>query len=114
VGAVAGRLTQQGIDAGIKAVKSVFDTPTYSTNPSDYSSFGATETQYGAFGEAPTGITTGDLSWGIDGSDGLGLEFNLDTSFAVDIDLNNSALLDGLEDLDFGSGLDVDFGDIFA
>lgn len=114
VGAVAGRLTQQGIDAGIKAVKSVFDTPTYSTNPADYSSLGATETQYGAFGEAPTGITTGDLSWGIDGTDGLGLEFDLDTSFAADIDLNNSALLDGLEDLDFGSGLDVDFGDIFA
>lgn len=114
VGTVVGRITSQAIDKGFKAVSSVFDQPTYSTNPADYSSLGATETQYGAFGEAPTGITTGDLSWGIDGSDGLGLEFDLDTSFAVDIDLNNSALLDGLEDLDFGSGLDVDFGDIFA
>lgn len=112
VGTVVGRLTQQGIDAGIKAVKSVFDTPTYSTNPSDYSSFGATETQYGAFGEAPTGAVTGDLTWGIDGSDGLGLEFNLDTSSIVDINLNNSALLEGLDDLNFGDG--IDFGSVFA
>jgi hypothetical protein len=111
VGTVVGRLTQQGIDAGIKAVKSVFDTPTFSTRPADYEAFRASELQYGAFGEAPTGAVTGDLTWGIDGSDGLGLEFNLDTSIelgAIGTAADNIEILAALEDLDF-----IDYGAFF-
>lgn len=113
VGTVVGRLTQQGIDAGIKAVKSVFDTPTFSTRPADYDAFRASERQYGAFGEAPTGAVDPDIA-SLPGTDisGLGLEFDLDTSFDIDLDLNNSAMLDGLEELDFGSGFE--FGDFFG
>ena len=116
VGAVAGRLTSQAIDKGIKAVSSVFDTPTYSSNPADYKIFEATETQYGAFGEAPTGAVSGGLDaseFPVSEVSGLGLEYNFDTSISLE-DLNNSALLEGLDDLNFGSELNVDFGSIFA
>ena len=36
-------------------IASIFKTPTFSTNPKDYEVYKATETQYGAFGEEPTG-----------------------------------------------------------
>jgi hypothetical protein len=60
------------------------------------------------------------VSGGLDASEfpvsevsGLGLEYNFDTSISLE-DLNNSALLEGLDDLNFGSELNVDFGSIFA
>ena len=109
VGTVVGRLTQQGIDAGIKAVKSIFDTPTFSTKPADYDAFKATETQYGAFGEAPTGAVNPDIDIGsLPGADvaGLGLEFDLDTSIEIGAAVEET--LAGLDNLDF-----VDFGAFF-
>jgi hypothetical protein len=117
VGAVAGRLTQQGIDAGIKAVKSIFDSPTFSTKAADYETFKATESNYGAFGEAPTGAApagavdvpaaTGEVPFNVPG------DFNLDTSTVVaELDVSNLDTLAGLEDLDFASGFDL--GGIFA
>lgn len=117
VGAVAGRLTSNAIDAGFKAVKGIFDGPTYSSNPSDYEIFKATDTQYGAFGEAPTGIPSLSIpefdagSLPISDVAGLGLDTTL-VDFNLDFQVENLALLDGLTDLDFGA--DIDFGSFFG
>lgn len=43
------------IDKAVAGIKDIFSRPTFSTNPGDYKAFDATSTDYGAFGESPTG-----------------------------------------------------------
>ena len=104
LGQVASQLTKKGLDTIISALKP----STFSTNPADYKTFEPTESQYGAFGEDPTGSTTS----------GTGTEIN--NSAGTDVPAGGfddpSTVAEGVTDGFSADGVDVadlgDFGDL--
>ena len=51
---IINKVVGDAVNKGISVVERAFTSPTFSTNPDDYTIFNATASNYGAFGEDPT------------------------------------------------------------